>query len=100
MTAILSALSVDTVAMQQLAVRIRQAATQAGLGPDDHGALSPLVAALGPPVLVQAAGAFIERWTIALADLVDDAHRLADAIELAARSYQDVESLAEGGFLG
>jgi hypothetical protein len=100
MTAILSALTVDTVAMRQLAARIRQVAAEADLGADGPGALSPLVAALGPPVLVQATGVFIDRWGGALADLVDDAHRLADAIDLAARSYQDADSLTERGFLG
>ena len=100
MTALHSILAVDTAALHQLAQQIRQAAAQARLGTDDQGALPPLVAALGPPVLVHAAGAFLDSWSVVLADLVDDAHRLADAIDLTARSYQDAEVLTEGGFLG
>ena len=99
MTDVTPALTVDTVAMRQLAEQIRQVAAQAGLGPDEQGALPPLIAALGPPVVVQAARAFIDRWAGALAELVDDAHRLADAIDLVARSYQDAESLTQRGFL-
>jgi hypothetical protein len=47
-----------------------------------------------------AAGRFVQRWSSTLVDLVDDAHRLADAVDLVARSYQDVESAASGGVLG
>jgi hypothetical protein len=88
MTAILS---IDTAAMRVLAHRIRDAA-QAGLG--DQGSWQPAVTALGAPVLRHAVSVFIDRWGATVADLVDDAHRLADVIDLAARSYQDVESVS------
>ncbi|HST86063.1 MAG TPA: hypothetical protein VLL08_30270 [Kineosporiaceae bacterium] len=94
MTAILS---IDTAAMRLLATRIRDAA-QTGLG--DHGGWQPAVTALGAPALMQAMSVFLDRWGAAVADLVDDAHRLADVIDLAARSYQDVESVSTRGMLG
>jgi len=93
-------ISVDTVGMQRLAERIREAAAQAGLGPDDRESLQPMVAALAAPALVHAVGTFIERWGATLGDLVDDAHRLADAIDLVARTYQDADALTERGILG
>jgi hypothetical protein len=87
-------LTVDTAAMRRLAQRIRET-TRSAVGAGDRGSLQPAVADLVAPCLVQAVGTFIERWGAVLADLVDDAHRLADAIELAARTYQDVESVTE-----
>ena len=93
-------ISVDTAAMQQLAERIREAAAQADLGADDRASLQPMVAALAAPPLVHAVGTFIESWGVTLADLVDDAHRLADAIDLVARTYQDADALTERGILG
>lgn len=83
--------------MHGLAQRIRQTAALAAA--PDRGALQPAVAALSSPSLVHAVGTFIERWGVVLADLVDDAHRLADAIDLAARTYQDADSLTELGLL-
>jgi hypothetical protein len=93
----MTALVVDTAAMRGLAERIRQTAALAAN--PDQAALRPAVAALGAPALVHAAGTFIERWGVVLGDLVDDAHRLADAIDLAARTYQDVDEATEGGLL-
>jgi hypothetical protein len=95
MTAILT---VDPAAMHRLADRVREAAAQAGLGTAERGPLPSAVAQLGPAALVHAVSTFLERWNPALTDLVDDAHRLADLIDLAARTYQDAESLADQGF--
>lgn len=92
-------LSIDTAAMRLLAHRIREAA-RVVLGSGDHGSLQPAIAALATPNLVHAAGTFIERWGAVLTDLVDDAYRLADAIDLAARTYQDAESATDRGILG
>jgi hypothetical protein len=94
MTAILS---IDTAAMRMLAHRIR-AAAQTGLG--DQSSWQPAVTALGAPVLMHAVSVFVDRWGAVVADLVDDAHRLADVIDLAARSYQDVESMSTRGIRG
>ena len=96
MTAILS---IDTAAMRVLANRIRDTA-QTSLGSGDHGAWQPTVTALATPALIHAVSVFLDRWAAAVADLTDDAYRLADAIDLAARSYQDVESVTERGLLG
>jgi hypothetical protein len=93
----MTAFMVDTTAMHRLAQRIRQTAALAGA--PERAALQPAIAALGAPSLVHATGTFVERWGIVLTDLVDDAHRLADAIDLAARTYQDVDSATKGGVL-
>jgi len=93
----MTALLVDTAAMHGLAERIRQAAALAG--PPDRAALRSAVTALGPPALTQAAGTFIDRWGPLLAELVDDTNRLADAIDLAARTYQDADSATRVGVL-
>ncbi len=95
MTAILS---IDTAAMRLLADRIREA-VQSGFGGADRAALQPAVTTLGTPELVHAVATFLDRWGTTAADLADDAHRLADAIDLAARSYQDAES-ATGSYVG
>jgi hypothetical protein len=91
MTAILS---IDTVAMRLLAERIR-AAAQSGFGLGDRRAFQPAITALAAPCLAHAVVTFLERWGATVADLVDDAHRLADAIDLTARAYQDTESVIE-----
>jgi hypothetical protein len=87
-------LSVDTTAMQALAERIRQA-VKVGVEKDDRRSLQPAISALGTPALAHAASTFIERWSLAVSDLADEAHRLADAIDLTARAYQDLESMTE-----
>jgi hypothetical protein len=93
----MTALLVDTAAMHGLAERIRQAAALAG--PSDRAALRSAATALGPPALAHAAGTFIDHWGLVLAELVDDTHRLADAIDLAARTYQDADSATQVGVL-
>jgi len=92
-------LSIDTAAMHLLAERIRTVA-RTGLDGGDHEAWQPAIAALGAPGLVQAVGTFFERWDTVVTDLVDDAFRLADAIDLAAHTYEDAESLTQRGLLG
>jgi uncharacterized protein YukE len=106
MTAIFT---VDPEALQRLAQRIREA--QAAIGTADRGPLRSAVTALsgGPNgeglstgeagELTHAISAFLQAWGPALADLVDDAHRLADMIDLAARAYQDAETATEQSFL-
>jgi excreted virulence factor EspC (type VII ESX diderm) len=92
-------LTVDTVAMHRLAQRLREVAAQARVGTSDADSAQSMVAALGAPCLVHAAGTFVERWSATLTDLVDDIRRLADAIDLVARAYADVESMTERGLL-
>jgi hypothetical protein len=85
-------LEVDTAALSRLAERIRAAAAEASAASADPGPLRGSIGGLGTPCVVHAAGVFVESWRVALADIVDDAHRLADAVDLAARAYQDAES--------
>jgi hypothetical protein len=85
-------LEVDTAALAALSGRIRAAAAEARAASADPGPLHASLSRLADPALMQAVALFVERWSDALADIVDDARRLADAIDLAARSYRDVES--------
>jgi hypothetical protein len=85
-------LQVDTAALNRLAERIRAAAREAQAVAAHPGPLYMSIDALDAPVLVRAMDAFVENWRATLAEIVDDAHRLADAIVLAGRSYDDVES--------
>jgi uncharacterized protein YukE len=85
-------LEVDTEALDRLAARIRAAANEAQAAAAHPGPLYSSIEALSAPVLIRAVGAFVESWRAALADIVDDSHRLADVITLAARSYHDAES--------
>jgi hypothetical protein len=90
-------LAVDTASLHRLAQRLREVATQARAGTADAGSVQSAVAALGAACLVRAAGTFFEQWSATLADVVDDVRRLADAIDLVARAYADVESVTERG---
>jgi hypothetical protein len=92
-------LEVDTEALNRLAERIRAAAAEAQAAAAHPGPLYSSIDALHAPVLVRAVGAFVENWRATLADIVDDSHRLADAITLAARSYREAESAAGQGLL-
>jgi hypothetical protein len=85
-------LAVDTADLARLAERIRLAAAEAHAACADPGPLQASIGRLAAPCLVHGTATFLERWTGALADLVDDARRLADAIDLVARSYRDVEA--------
>jgi hypothetical protein len=92
-------LTVDTAAMDELARQLRALAVRARGGRADLGVAPALIAALAAPGLIQAAGTFLERWQAPVAALIDDAERLADAVDLLTRSYQDVESVAERGLI-
>ena len=93
-------LTVDTAALDLLADRIRRAAAEARAASVDPAPLYAAVDALATPGLVQAAKVFLHEWGSALADIVDDAHRLADAIELVSRGYQHAESVVARGMSG
>jgi hypothetical protein len=90
-------LAVDTAALNLLAERIRRSAAEAHAAGADPGPLYATIDALGAPCLIQAARAFVHSWGSVLADIVDDAHRLADAIELVSDSYRDAESVVVRG---
>jgi hypothetical protein len=93
-------LEVDTEALNRLAERIRAAAAEAYAASRHPRQLHGSIDALDAPVLIGAADAFVENWTAALAGIVGDAHRLADALTLLSRGYQDAESLTARRVLG
>jgi hypothetical protein len=86
-------LTVNTVSLSRLAERIRRAAVEARATSAYPGPLLASIGALTVPCLVQAADTFVASWSTALADLVDDADRLADAVDLLARAFRDAESV-------
>jgi hypothetical protein len=90
-------LAVDTAALDRLAERIRRAAAEAHAAATDPAPLYAAIEALAAPSLVQAARVFMHGWGATLAGIVDDAHRLADAVELVGRSYRDAESVLSRG---
>jgi hypothetical protein len=90
-------LRVDTAALGLLVERIRRAAAEAHAAGSDPVPLYVAIDSLAAPSLVQAAKVFTHNWARALSEIVDDAHRLADAIELVSRSYQDAESVVARG---
>lgn len=89
-----AAFEVDTAAQRRVAEQIRRAADEAHALAAHPGPLRATVGALSIACLVQAATEFVERWSETLDDLTGDARRLADAVDLVARSYEDAESLA------
>jgi hypothetical protein len=90
-------LRVDTAVLDLLAERIRRSAAEARAATADPRPLYTAIDALAAPCLVAAARAFMQHWGSTLADTVDDAHRLADAVELVSRGYQDAESVLARG---
>ena len=87
-------LEVDTEALVELAGRIRAAAAEARAATGDPGPLRATVASLAEAELIRAAELFVDRWEYAMHEVIADAQRLADAVDLAARSYLDAESVA------
>jgi hypothetical protein len=87
--------SVDTAALHVLARRIRAAAGEARAAQAEPGPLRARFAQLGDAALICAGLAFAGRWAPALGDLVDDAQRIADAVELVAGSYEDAEAASD-----
>jgi ABC-type branched-subunit amino acid transport system substrate-binding protein len=92
----MAVISVETASMARLSERIRQAAAEARSAARHPGPLRGAVRSLSVPCLVQAAGAFVEAWSAAIGELVDDAERLADAVDAMAALYQAVESANAG----
>jgi hypothetical protein len=93
----MTGIEVDTAALALLAERIRRSAVEAHAVAADPGPLFTAIDALAVPALVEAARVFVQAWGSALADIVDDAHRLADAIDLVSVGYQHAESDLSGG---
>jgi hypothetical protein len=93
----MSRFAVDPESLMRLAASVRAAAAEADAVTGDRHSLSHAVAALRDPSLVSAMNEFLERWSSTLRSLLDDAHRLADGADLAARLYGDAELASETG---
>jgi hypothetical protein len=91
----MSRFAVDPESLMRLAASVRAAAEEADAVTGDRHSLAPAVAALHDPALVSAMTEFLDRWSHALRSLLDDAHRLADGADLAARIYVDAEMASE-----
>jgi uncharacterized protein YukE len=91
-------LKVDTADLTRIAERVRLAAAQAQAASADSGPVQAPIAQLADPSLMQATSSFFGHWSGALSDIVGDARRLADAIDLVARAYRDAESAAARSF--
>src|SRR4051812_23191084 len=91
----MSVLAVDTAALARLAERIRGAAAEARAVGARPGPLSAAAGALESPALVAAVIGLGSGWGWVLREITDDADRMADAVDLVARSYQDADSLVD-----
>jgi len=91
----MSRFAVDPESLMRLAASVRAAAEEADAVTGEHRSLGHAVAALRDPQVINAVNEFIDRWSHALRSLIDDAHRIADGAELAARLYRDAELAAE-----
>ena len=91
----MSRFAVDPDSLTRLAASVRAAAEEADAVTGARHSLSPAISALRDPSLVGAMHEFVERWSHALRSLLDDAHRLADGADVAARLYADAELVAE-----
>jgi hypothetical protein len=91
----MSRFAVDPESLTRLAASVRGAAEEADAVFGEHRSLGHAVAALRDPQVMGALNEFVDRWTQFLRSLLDDAHRLADGADLAARLYRDAELAAE-----
>jgi hypothetical protein len=90
----MSVLAVDTAALARLTDRIRRAAAEARAAGSRPGPLHHTAGALNSSVLAGAVADLTVRWGWVLRELTDEADRLADAVDLVGRSYEDAERLA------
>ena len=94
----MDALGVDTTAVRALAATVHALAGEAeALAAGATPAAVP-ACRIGPadPVVAAALAAFLDAWRPCLRELGADTRRLADALELAARAYQDAELALAG----
>jgi hypothetical protein len=91
-------LRVDPSELLGVATRIRSAAAEAEAMARHPVALRDSIARLGSPEVIQAVAVFVNAWQSSLHGVVDDANRLAEAVTLAARDYDDVERMVDGLF--
>ncbi len=91
----MSRFAVDPESLMRLAASVRAAAREADAVTGEHRSLGHAVADLRDPQVVGALNEFIDRWSHFIRSLIDDAHRIADGAEAAARLYRDAELAAE-----
>ncbi len=91
-------LRVDPADLRHVAGRIRAAAAEADAAVRHPAALRSSIAQLGPPEVVRSLAVFVAGWNSALATVVADANRMAEAVALVARDYEDAERLVDGLF--
>src|SRR5689334_5145678 len=90
----MSRFAVDPESLMRLAASVRSAANEAE-AVTGHHSLAHAVAGLRDPSLVSAVNDFLQKWHYALRSLLDDAQRIADGAELAARLYGDADKAAQ-----
>jgi hypothetical protein len=91
----MSRFAVDPESLMRLAASVRAAAREADAVTGEQRSLGHAVADLRDPQVVGALNEFIDRWSHFIRSLIDDAHRIADGAEAAARLYHDAELAAE-----
>lgn len=94
----MSRIGVDLSAFADLAAEVRTAAAEAEAIAADHRTLTGPAGALVDPLLTAAVARFAARWEHVLRELCDDAHRVADALDVVRALYTDVESGAGQSF--
>jgi hypothetical protein len=87
--------AVDPESLRRLAASVRAAADEADAVTGERRSLGHAVDALRDPVLMNALDEFVDRWSHVLRSLIDDARRIADGADLAARLYDDAEAATE-----
>ena len=91
----MSRFAVDPESLMRLAASVRAAAREADAVTGEHRSLRHAVGDLRDPLVIGALDEFVDRWTYAVRSLIDDAHRIADGADAAARLYRDAELAAE-----
>ena len=90
---------VDTAELVTMSESIRGAALEAEAATADRHDLIRTAAGLVDPELIATVSLFVDAWNEGLEELVDDAHRFADALALLAEIYEDAEVAVRSGLL-
>jgi hypothetical protein len=90
---------VDTAELVTMSESIRGAAFEAEAVTADRHDLIRTAGGLVDPGLIATVSMFVNAWNEGLEELVDDAHRFADALALLAEIYEDTEVAVRSGLL-
>jgi hypothetical protein len=90
---------VDAAALLELSRQIRSSAAEAASLTKDPTGLRIAAGELGSSEVAEALALFAGAWHSALCDAVEGANRMAEAVRLVARDYDDAERLVDGLFL-